>query len=97
MTRLPIVLMGAVSLTLAACSSNNQDAVTNAQTNQAAEDNLNGLSNAAAGDAAMGEAATLGDQQRQLEQQAPANADSNMSGDNTQNPADADEQNVSGM
>ena len=88
MKRLNFALVGAAALALAACSSNNQDAVENAEMNQPAAE-LNDLSSDAANDAANAEAAALGTQQQQLENEATA--------DNTTNPADADEQNVSGM
>ena len=81
------VLSSAAALILAACSSGDQDAVDNAEMNQPAAD-LNALADDAANDAANAEAAALGNQQDQLEQE-------NL--DNTVNPADADEQNVSGM
>ncbi|MCL6729521.1 hypothetical protein [Sphingomonas hankyongi] len=81
-------LVGTTALTLAACSSNNEDTVNNAEMNQPAAD-LNALSNDAATDAANAEAEALGAQQQQLEQENAS--------DNTVNPADADEQNVSGM
>jgi hypothetical protein len=81
-------LTGAAALTLAACSSGDQDAVNNAEMNQPAAD-LNGLADDAANDAANAEADALGNQQDQLEQENVT--------DNTVNPADADEQNVSGM
>ena len=80
-------LTGASALMLAACSSGDQDTVDNAEMNQPAAD-LNGLADEAANDAANAEAAALGNQQDQLEQE---------NADNTVNPADADEQNVSGM
>jgi len=82
-------LTGAAALALGACSSNNEDAVNNAEMNQPASD-LNALSNDAANDAANAEAEALGAQQQQLEQE-------NAVADNTVNPEDADEQNVSGM
>lgn len=87
MKRLAFAVTGAAALTLAACSGNNQDTVDNAEMNQPGTD-LNALSGDAANDAANSEAAALGTQEQQLEQ----NAD-----DNTVNPTDADEQNVSGM
>ena len=90
MKKLVFVLAGAAALSLAGCNSNNQDAVDNAQMNQAPAD-LNALSNDAASDAANSEAAALGNQQQQLESENAA-ADAN-----TTNPTDADEQNVSGM
>ena len=82
-------LVGAAALTLGACSGNNSDAIDNAEMNQPATD-LNALSNDAASDVANAEAEALGAQQQQLEQE-------NAVTDNTVNPADADEQNVSGM
>ncbi|HET9812068.1 MAG TPA: hypothetical protein VFP57_00220 [Sphingomicrobium sp.] len=89
MKKLAFVLAGTAALSLAACSGNNQDQVSNAEMNQPAAD-LNQLSNEAAMDAANSEAAALGTQQEQLENEAPAD-------DNTTNPTDAEEQNVSGM
>ena len=80
-------LAGAAALALVACSSGNEDTVQNAEMNQPSAD-LNGLADDAANDAANAEAAALGNQQEQLEQE---------NADNTVNPADADEQNVSGM
>ena len=56
--------------------------------NQYGAEQLNDLANEAANNA---EAEALGTQQQQLEAQNAANAD------NTTNPGDADEQNVSGM
>jgi hypothetical protein len=55
--------------------------------NQPATD-LNALSDAAANDAANAEADALGNQEQQLEDE---------NADNTVNPSDAQEQNVSGM
>lgn len=83
------VLIATASLAVAACSGNNQDAVDNAQLNQANED-LNAMSSDAANDAANAEAEALGTQQQQLEQ-------ANAAADNTSDPTDAEEQNVSGM
>ena len=80
-------VLGAASLALAACSGGNQDAVENAELNQPEAD-LNQLSSDAANDAANAEAAALGNQLEQLNQE---------NADETENPADADEQNVSGM
>ncbi len=88
MRKLVIALAATASLSLAACSGSNQDAVENAELNQPAAD-LNAMSLDAANDAANAEAEALGTQQQQLEE-APA-------ADNTANPADADEQNVTGM
>jgi hypothetical protein len=79
----------AAAMSLAACSSNNQDAVNNAELNQPASD-LNALSSDAANDAANA-AAALGSQQAQLNEENAA------AQDNVTNPTDAEEQNVSGM
>ncbi len=76
------------ALTLAACN-NNQDAVQNAEMNQPDSDQLNELANQAAMDAANSEAA-LNAQNQAFQQQ-------NATSDNAVNPAEADEQNVSGM
>lgn len=89
MKKLVIALIATASMSLAACSGNNQDAVDNAELNQPAADDLNAMSSDAANDAANAEAEALGTQAQQLDQ-APAN-------DSTANPTDADEQNVSGM
>lgn len=81
-------LTGVAALALAACSGGSEDAVDNAELNQPEAD-LNQLSSDAANDAANAEAEALGNQLDQLNE---ANA-----ADETENPADADEQNVSGM
>ena len=86
MKTLAFALAGAAALTLSACSGNNQDTVDNAEMNQPASE-LNDLSSDAANDAANAEAAALGTQQDQLENAA----------DDTSNPTDDQEQNVSGM
>jgi uncharacterized protein YcfL len=88
MKKLVFVVTGIAAFGLAACSSNNQDAVNNAELNQPAADNLNELSTSAANDA---EAAALGNQQAEL------NSENAAAADNTTNPTDAQEQNVSGM
>ena len=88
MKRLTFAFVGATALTLAACSGGNEDAVQNAEMNQPPAE-LNDLSSDAANDAANAEAAALGTQQEQLEQENAA--------DNTAAPVDEDEQNVSGM
>ena len=87
MKRLVFALTGVAALTLAACGSGNQDQVSNAELNQPAAD-LNEQANEAAMNAA--EDAALGNQQQQLNENAAAP-------DNTTNPSDAQEQNVSGM
>lgn len=89
MNKLVIALAATASLSIAACSADNQDAVENAELNQPAADDLNAMSLDAANDAANAEAEALGTQAQQLEQ-APVE-------ENVTNPADADEQNVSGM
>jgi hypothetical protein len=90
MKKLTFALIAGAALLTCACNRGNEDQVNNAEMNQAGADNLNELANEAANNAAEAEA--LGTQQQQLEQQNAANAD-----DNTVNPKDADEQNVSGM
>jgi hypothetical protein len=85
MKKLAFAVVGMAVLTLAACGRGNQDVVDNVEMNQPAAD-LNELSNEAAVDA---EAAALGNEQQQ--------ADENAIEDNTVNPTDAQEQNVSGM
>jgi hypothetical protein len=90
MKKLVFAVTGVAALSLAACNSNNQDAVNNAELNQPAED-LNQLSSDAANDAANSEAATLANQQAEL------NAENAAAEDNMNNPTDAQEQNVSGM
>ena len=81
------VLIGAAALALGACNRGNEDAVQNAEMNQPAAEDLNAMANQAAMDAANAEAAALGNIQ---EAQNEAIND-------TSNPTDADEQNVSGM
>lgn len=88
MKRLVFALTGVAALTLAACGSNNQDQVSNAELNQPSAD-LNEQANEAAMNAA--EDAALGNQQQQL------NDENATAPDNTTNPSDAQEQNVSGM
>ena len=87
MKRLTFALASTATLLLAACGGGNQDQVNNAEMNQAGAEDLNALANNAAADNA--EAQALGNQQDQLNQEN--------SNDDTVNPADADEQNVSGM
>lgn len=90
MKKLALALGSASALALAGCNFTNQDQVDNAQGNEPTQ-NIDALSNDAANDAANAEAEALGAQQQQLEQENASAAD------NTENPADADEQNVSGM
>ena len=87
MKRLTFAFAGTAALLVAACSGNNQDQVNNVEMNQAGTEDLNALANDAATNNA--EAQALGNQQDQLNQETTS--------DNTVNPADADEQNVSGM
>ena len=90
MKKLVFAVIGVAALSIAACSGKNQDAVDNAELNQPASD-LNQLSSDAANDAANSEAATLANQQAEL------NSENAAAADNTVNPSDAQEQNVSGM
>ena len=85
MNKLVFLIGGAAALALAACSGNNQDAVNNAELNQPAAEDLNGLANEAAVNA---EDAALGNQQQ--DQNAAAE-------DNGPNPTEAEENNVSAM
>jgi hypothetical protein len=87
MKKLVFVVTGVAALSLAACGGNNQDVVDNAEMNQPAAD-LNAQANEAALDAANAEAAALGNAQQE---------ETNAVEDNTVNPSDAQEQNVSGM
>lgn len=85
MKRLTFAVASAATLLLAACGGGNQDQVNNAEMNQPGTDNLNELAN----EAATNETQVLGNQQEALNQESGS--------DNTVNPEDADEQNVSGM
>jgi len=85
MKKLVFALVGAGALLTAACNRGNEDQVNNAEMNQPSVD-LNAQANEAAN-----EADNLNNQQAQLNNEASA------SDDNTVNPKDADEQNVSGM
>ena len=90
MKRLAFVLIGSAVLALAACNRGNEDVVQNAELNQPAADQLNELANQAAMDAANAQAAANNAQAAANELNAAAeNAASS--------PAEADEQNVSGM
>jgi len=88
MKRLAFALTTTAALALAGCGNSNQDEVGNAELNQPAVD-LNEQANEAAMKAA--EDAALGNQQAQLNQENAA------APENTINPSDAQEQNVSGM
>ena len=90
MKKLAFALVGTACLGLAACNNSNQDAVQNAEMNQPNADQLNEIANQAAMDAANSEAAALNAQKQALNEQ-------NAAVDNTVNPQEADEQNVSGM
>jgi hypothetical protein len=79
-----LIVSGAAALGLAACSGGNQDTVNNAELNQPAPEDLNGLANEAANNA---EDQALGNQQ---DQNAAAE-------DNTVNPTDAIENNIDAM
>jgi hypothetical protein len=81
-------LVGAGALLTAACNKGNEDQVNNAEMNQPAPE-LNALANEAANTA--NEAEALNTQAQNLANEA------NAVSDNTVNPKDADEQNVSGM
>ena len=85
MNKLVFLIGGAATLALSACGGNNQDAVNNAELNQPAAEDLNGLANEAAVNA---EDAALGNQQQ--DQNAAAE-------DNGPNPTEAEENNVSAM
>ena len=87
MKRLVFVIGGAATLALGGCSGSNQDAVSNAELNQPAAEDLNGLANDAAANA---EDQALGNQQQQLDQNAAAQ-------DNGPNPSEAQEKNVDAM
>jgi hypothetical protein len=89
MKRLAFAIVGTAALALAACNNKNEDAVNNAELNQPNADQLNELANQAAMDAANAQAAANNAQDAANELNAAA--------DNTVNPQEADEQNVSGM
>jgi len=86
MKRLAFVTVGAACLVLSACHRDNQDAVQNAELNQPDAEQLNELANQAAVDANAQAPAT-----NKLQDENAAAVD------NTVNPREADEQNVSGM
>ncbi len=89
MKRLVFAMIGTAALALCGCNNNNQDAVQNAELNQPNADQLNELANQAAMDAANAQASA----------NSALNAanEANAVADNTVNPREADEQNVSGM
>jgi hypothetical protein len=90
MKKLVFALTGAAALMVGGCSGNNEDTVQNAEMNQPSSDELNAQANQAAMDAANSEAAALGAQEQQLQQE-------NAVVENATNPQEEDEQNVSGM
>ena len=90
MKRLAFAFVTTAVLALGGCNNRNEDAVQNAEMNQPDADQLNELANQAAMDAANSEAAALNAQQKAVNEQ-------NATLDNAVNPAEADEQNVSGM
>jgi len=83
---LAFVIGGAAALALGGCSGSNQDAVNNAELNQPAAEDLNGLANDAAANA---EDQALGNQQLNDENAAAP--------DNGPNPSEAQEKNVDAM
>lgn len=89
MKKLAFVLGGAAALALSACGSKNEDAVNNAELNQPAAEDLNAIAN----DAAMNAQEQALSAQNAVEDQ---NASAPISNNST-DPTDADEQNVSGM
>ena len=86
MKRLVFPIVGVASLALCACSGSNQDAVSNAEINQPAADDLNGLANEAAMNA---ESQALGNEQ--------ANSENAVANENGTNPSEAEEKNVDAM
>jgi hypothetical protein len=89
MKRLAFVVISTAALALGACNRGNEDTVQNAELNQPSADQLNELANQAALDAANAQAAASDAQNAASELNAAA--------DNTVNPREADEQNVSAM
>jgi hypothetical protein len=86
MKKLTFALVGTAALLTAACNRGNEDQVNNAEVNQPASD-LNALAN---------DAANVANEAEALNAQAQ-NLANESTDDNTVNPKDADEQNVSGM
>lgn len=87
MKRLVFLMGGTAALALSACNSNNQDAVSNAELNQPAAEDLNALANDAAINA---EDQALGNQQQLNDENAAAE-------DNGVNPSEAEEKNIDAM
>ena len=88
MKRLVFALTGVAALSLAACSNNNQDQVSNAELNQPAAD-LNEQAQRGRNECRRG--------RRAWQSAAAAQRPECGCADNTTNPSDAQEQNVSGM
>jgi hypothetical protein len=86
MKKLTFALVGTAALLTVACNRGDEDQVNNAEMNQPSSSDLNALANDAANVA--NEAQALNAQAQNLQ---------NAAEDNTVNPKDADEQNVSGM
>jgi hypothetical protein len=86
MKKLTFALVGTAALLTVACNRGDEDQVNNAEMNQPSSSDLNALANDAANVA--NEAQALNAQVQNLQNEAA---------DNTVNPKDADEQNVSGM
>ena len=89
MKKMAFAFVTTAALALGACNNSNPDVVQNAELNQPAPDQLNELANQAAMDAANAQAAA--------NNAANAANEANAVADNTTNPREADEQNVSGM
>jgi hypothetical protein len=89
MKRLAFVIGSAMALTLSACGSGNQDAVSNAELNQPAAEDLNAQANEAAMNA---EDQSLGNQQQQQVNDMNAAAS-----ENGPNPSEAEEKNIDAM
>lgn len=95
MNKLTFALVGAATLTLAACGGRDEDSVENLDASTGAEaEQLNSLADDAANQA---EAEALGVQQEQLESQAPATEDEADSGAADVEPTEDPDENVSGM
>ena len=88
MKKLAFAIGGSALLALAGCSGNNQDAVSNAELNQPAAEDLNSLAN---------DAATNAEDQSLGSQNAAEDLNATTVTNNISDPSDADEQNVSGM
>ena len=88
--RLVFVPLGIAAFALAACNNSNQDQIQNAELNQPNAEQLNELANQAAMDAANARAQAQANIQNKVEQE-------NAAVENVTSPAEADEQNVSGM